>query len=42
MLGGVEEKTLYILTAADSDPSAPAGSGRIEAAPAPYGRAGLP
>lgn len=42
MLGGPEEKTLYVLTAADSDPTAPAGTGCIEAAPAPYPRAGLP
>jgi sugar lactone lactonase YvrE len=42
MLGGPGEQTLYVLTAADSDPAAPAGTGCIEAAPAPYPRAGLP
>jgi sugar lactone lactonase YvrE len=44
MLGGNDGRTLYILTAADSDPDAcrEKRSGRIEICTAPYAHAGLP
>ena len=35
MLGGPEEKTLYVLTAADSDPTAPAGTDASKPPPRP-------
>jgi sugar lactone lactonase YvrE len=44
MLGGAEETTLYILTAASSDPEAcrASRSGKIETCDAPFARAGHP
>jgi len=44
MLGGADGRTLFILTAADSDPETcrRARSGRIETFAAPYAHAGLP